>query len=419
MLNKYAIRGQAVRDPIIAITMAWVWLTFPTILGAWTRASHGMLAASAAKEAKAFEAYASMHGLIPDVVQAVQDADNESEKVFTADLAKSFAGVRMITGDDPTKVQHTSPVLAYHLPDDTRLHNALECLKIAHGLRLVAATEAEHRAAMRIFGDGLHLVQDYFAHLNAPGRGSTGFSHGVGNLIDTDGDGTPDTPAGRVVDNVTWDCHSDRGNDLVPVHLRVINYFYSPFWHKYPAKEQTWRYQAALNAGIEYMECYLAEDGPVRFRRVLSDGYVERGGVRTWLDLITHIAVDNREPACQLAGEWQNVTRPGCFMSDCALATVKSAATSATWAIAVPLDGHYDIYLRWPQDSHLARRADVVVVHGAKSHAQSVNQRINANRWNGLGRFDLIKGERITVSLAARVGDIIAADAVMLVRAAE
>ena len=404
---------------ILAFTMVWAALVFPATLGAWSRVSHGELAATAAKEAKAFEAYASKHGLVPYVVQAVQDADNESEKVFTADLAKTYPGIRMITGDDPTKVQHTSPVLAYYLPDDTRLHNALECLKIAHGLRLTAGTEEEHRAAMRIFGDGLHLVQDYFAHLNAPGRGKTKFSHGVGNLIDTDGDGTPDTPAGRVVDNVNWDCHSDYGNDLVPVHLRVINYFYSPFWHKYPAKEQTWRYQAALHAGIEYMECYLAEDGVARFRKALSDGYVVHDGVRTYLDLITHIAADNTDPACELSGEWKSVTRPGCFMADCALATVKDAATSATWSIAIPLTGHYEIYLRWPQDSQLTSRAEVTVGYGGKSHAQSMNQQTHANRWNSLGRFALTHGEKVAVTLTARPGELIAADAVLLVRVSE
>lgn len=403
----------------VAITMAWACLVFPATLGAWSRVSHGELAATAAKEAKAFEAYASKHGLVSYVVQAVQDADNESEKVFTADLAKAYPGIRMITGDEPTKVQHTSPVLAYYLPDDTRLHNALECLKIAHGLRLAAGTEEEHRAAMRIFGDGLHLVQDYFAHLNAPGRGKTKFSHGVGNLIDTDGDGTPDTPAGRVVDNVNWDCHSDYGNDLVPVHLRVINYFYSPFWHKYPAKEQTWRYQAALHAGIEYMECYLAEDGVARFRKVLSDGYVVHDGVRTYLDLITHIAADNTDPACELSGEWKSVTRPGCFMDDCALATVKDAATSATWSIAIPLTGHYEIHLRWPQDFQLTSRAEVTVGYGGKSHAQSVNQQTHANRWNSLGRFALTHGEKVAVTLTARPGELIAADAVLLVRVPE
>ncbi len=399
--------------------MAGAWLAFPADLGAWSRVSHGELAATAAKQAKTFEAYASQHGLVPYVVRMVQDADNESEKIFTADLAKSHPGIRMLTGSDPTKVQHTSPVLAYYLPHDTRLHNALECLKIAQGLRLAAATEGEQRAAMRVFSDGLHLVQDYFAHLNAPGLGKTGFSHGVGNLIDTDGDGKPDKPAGKVVDNVYWDCHSDYGNDLVPVHLRVINYFYSSFWHQYPAKEQTWRYQAALHAGIEYMECYLAKDGLARFTKVLADGYVVQGGVRTYLDLITHIAADNTDPACQLSGEWKSAARPGCFMDDCALATVKDAATSAAWSINIPLTGYYTIYLRWPQDSQLTSRAEATIGHGGKSHAQSVNQQTNANRWNSLGLFALTHGGKIAITLTARPGELIAADAVMLVRVPE
>lgn len=399
--------------------MACVWLVVPASLGAWTRASHGELAATAAKEARAFAAYASKHGLLSHVEQVVKDADNESEKVFTADLEKSYPGIRMITGDDPTKVQHTSPLLAYHLPDDTRLHNALECLRIAHGLRLAAATGEEHRAAMRIFGDGLHLVQDYFAHLNAPGRGRTGFSHGVGNLIDTNGDGMPDTPAGRVVDHVNWDCHSDHGNDLVPVHLRVIDYFHSPFWHKYPAKEQSWRYQAALHAGIEYMECYLAGDGLARFKKVLTDGYVVHDGVRTYLDLITHIAVDNTDPACQFVGEWKSAARPACFKDDCALATVQDATTRATWSISIPLTGHYDIFMRWPQDSQLTSQAEVTVGHGGKTQVQFLSQQTNANRWNSLGRYALTHGESITVSLTARPGNLLAADAVLLVRVPE
>lgn len=417
MQNKYSIPG---RPPSVRAAVGVVLtLVCPLGLGAWTRASHGGLAAAAAKAAPAFEAYASSHGLVPYVVQAVQDADNESEKVFTADLEKAHPGIRMIKGDDPTKVQHTSPVLAYFLPEDTRMHNAIECLKIARQLRKAAGTEAEHRAAMRIFGDGLHLVQDYFAHLNAPGRGSTGFSHGVGNLIDLNGDGTPETPAGRVVDDVLWDCHSDHGNDLVPAHLRVINYFYSPFWHRYPAKEQTWRYQAALQAGIEYMECYLAEEGVARFTQVLAKGYVEHGGVRTYLDLITHIAADNADKTCQLSGEWRVASPPGCFMADSAIATVQDASTKATWSLEIPLTGRYDLYLRWPQEMKLTSRAEVTVGPAGKSPAQTVNQQTHANRWNLLGRFASKQGENLTVTLCGPRGELIAADAVLLVRVPE
>jgi len=415
MRNKYAWRTAGLAVAGAGLLLA----TFPTTLRAWSRASHGDLAATAARHAPAFERYASAHGLVSAVVQGVQDADNESEKVFTADLERSNPDVRMLRGDDPTKVQHTSPILAYHLPDDTRMHNALECLKIASRLRMAAKSEEDHRVAMRIFADGLHLVQDYFAHLNAPGRGNTKFSHGVSNLIDADGDGTPETPAGKVVDNVYWDCHSDFGNDLVPTHLRVINYFYSPFWHKYPAKEQSWRYQAALHAGSEYMECYLAGDGTARFAKALTDGYVTHEGSRIYLDLITHIAVDNAESRCQLSGTWRSVAVPGCFMDDCALATVAAATTAATWTISAPLTARYEVYLRWPAHSELTSRAGVTVRHGAESKQQSVNQRLNPNRWNSLGRFALTKDESLAVTLTAASGETIAADAVLLVRLPE
>jgi hypothetical protein len=401
------------------LVMALSLGVFPVTLGAWTRASHSELAATALKDAVAFESYASKYELTPYLLQAVQDADNESEKVFTADLEKSYPGIRMIRGEYPTKVQHTSPILSYHLPDDARLHNALECLRIAHRRRVVAVTADERREAMRIFADGLHLVQDYFAHLNAPGLGKTGFSHGVGNPVDTNGDGVPDMPAGRLVDNVNWDCHSDHGNDLVPTHLRVINYFHSPFWHKHPAKEDSWRYQAALHSGIEYLECYLAEDGPARFEKVLANGYVVHGGVRTYLDLITHIAADNTDPSCALAGDWKSAALSGSYMSDCALATVAGAATSATWSIVIPLAGRYEIYLRWPQQPQQTSAAEVTVRHGGEAHRQAVDQRANGNRWNSLGRFVLAKDEKIAVALTARPGELVAADAVLLVRVPE
>jgi hypothetical protein len=419
MQNKYATGSPQLRRRALLRLLAAGVLAGPVTLGAWSRVSHGALAGVAVKEAPAFAAYASAHGLVDNVVQGVQDADNESEKVFTADLAKSYPGIRMITGDDPTKVQHTSPVLAYHLPDDTRLHNALECLKIAHGLRRVAATADEHRAAMRIFADGLHLVQDYFAHLNAPGRGNTGVSHGVKNRVDTNGDGKADTPAGRLVDNVFWDCHSDHGNDLVPAHLRVINYFHSPFWHKHEAKEDSWRYQAALRAGVEYMECYLAEDGPARFEQALTDGYVSHGGERTYLDLITHIAADNTDPACQLTGNWRAAAASGTFMDDYALATVEGTATAAAWSLAVPRAGNYDVYLRWPEQSGLTPAASVTVRAGPEAREQTLSQRTNGARWNHLGRFSLAPGGEIAVTLTARPGELIAADAVLLVRVPE
>ncbi len=409
MLHKYSV----LRTAITSVALLALW---PGILGAWTRASHGQLAATAMEGAKTFENYASQQGLGAYVVQAVQDADNESEKVFTADLEKSYPGIRMIKGDDPTKVQHTSPVLAYHLPDDTRLHNALECLKISRELRLKATTPVEHHAAMRIFADGLHLVQDYFAHLNAPGRGKTGFSHGVGNLIDTNGDGTPDTPAGKVVDNVNWDCFSDYGNDFVPAHLRIINYFYSPFWHKHSAKEQGWRFQAALHAGMEYMECYLAEDGLARFTKALTDGHVIHDGERIELDLITHIVVDNSDKACQLSGDWKALEFPGSYMAKSAFAEVKDPMTVATWSVSIPLDGRYDIYMRWPESSDLSSKATAIVRHAGESRESFVNQRTNVNRWNLLGRFNLRKGRKLSVLLTGQIGDRISADAVLLDR---
>lgn len=396
---------------------ACIW--FPATLCAWNLEGHTALSENAVKLTPTFEQYAASQGLVSYVPQAVLNADKESEKVFTADLDKAYPGIRMIRGEYPTKVQHTSPILAYYLPEDTRLHNAIECLKISHQLRLDAATADEHRAAMRIFCDGLHLVQDYFAHLNAPGRGKTGFSHGVGNLVDTDDDGTPDLPAGKLVDNVNWDCHSDHGNDLVPPHLRVINYFYSPFWHRYPTKEETWRYQAALQAGIEYMECYLAPDGPARFVKTLEKGYVERGGQRTYLDLITHIAADNRDPSCLLTGEWESMTMPGCFMDDSARTTVGEAPTSATWSVAVPLTGRYDIYLRWPSDAKLTTQAKVTVNHNNASQSQFMNQQVNGNRWNTLGRYSLTGDETVAIRLTAAPGESIAADAVLLVRVTE
>ncbi len=419
MQNKYAFNPKTRLSRIIRQLGTLALVAAPATLGAWSRVSHGHLAAAAAERASAFQAYASAHGLVERVVQGVQDADNESEKVFTANLEKAYPGIRMIRGDDPTKVQHTSPILAYFLPDDTRLHNALECLKIAHGLRRQAITEENHQAAIRIFSDGLHLVQDYFAHLNAPGRGNTGFSHGVGNLIDTNGDGKPETPAGRVVDNVYWDCHSDLGNERVPEHLRVINYFHSPFWHKCSTKEESWRYRAALEGGIEYMECYLADDGPVRFRKVLSNGYVIRDGKRTYLDLITHIATDNSEAGCKLAGEWSRATAPGSFMADYALATIKDPAASATWSMTVPLTGRYEVYLRWPEQPKLTKAASVSVRISGTVDGQSINQQINGNRWNSLGRFSLTKGEKVDILLTARQGETIAADAAMLIRVTE
>ncbi len=91
-----------------------------------------------------------------------------------------------------------------------------------------------------------------------------------------------------------------------------------------------------------------------------------------------------------------------------------TVATSATWNLAVPEDGLYEVCVRYPQGAELAVDAPFTVIHAGGETTVRVDQRTKGGRWVKLGDYKISAGEG-QVSLSTAIGDktqSVAADAV-------
>ncbi len=394
---------------------------------AWTKAYHSEITTDAYNASGTFHTYLTTYGLTTLLLDKVQAADDDAEKYYVAhldDLYYPGYGINIVEANgDPDRVQHVTSILSYHLPDDQRLRNSIECLKLALQLKAGSPTTGQRQESMRIFANGLHLLQDYFAHYNAPGMGTTGVPHGVTNLVDTNGNGVPDTAAGELVDDIHWDCHSDSGNSLVPYALREINLFHSPYWHYHADKADAWRYQAAYQSTIEYMQAYAVYANATTFENVLARGTVINGTTTTYIDLLTRIIVDNSDgsPLFTTGGTWPTSTSvSGYYMSDYAHDGTSGADSSSVWAKwtpTIPIAGSYKIYMRWAASPNKAAAAPLTIVHsGGTDTSKTVNQTANGDQWNLIGTYTLAAGTASSVKITATATGYTEADAVMFIR---
>lgn len=392
---------------------------------AWSKAYHEEITIDGYDNSGTFKSYITTYGLTTLLRDTVQDADSTSEKYYVAHLDDIYypsAGIDIVEASgDPDRVQHVTSILSYHLPDDQRLRNAIECLDLALQIKAGSPTTAEREESMRIFANGLHLLQDYFAHYDAPGKGSTGVSHGVTNLVDTNNDGTPDTPAGELVDDLHWDCHSDSGNGLVPYSLREIDLFRSPYWHYHASKTSSWRYQAAYHSTIEYMQAYAVYESASTFESVLARGYVVNFGVTTYVDLLTRIVVDNTDAECTFGGSWSNSTSvSGYYFTDYAHDGTSGADSTSIWAKwtpVIPITDDYKIYMRWAASPNKASAAPLTIdYNGGIDTSKTVDQTADGNQWNYIGTYSLSAGTGNSVKIHATTAGYTEADAVMFIR---
>lgn len=423
----------------IALLITICGLSLTPRAGAWTKAYHAEITEDAYNNSGTFRSYLTSYDLASYLLQKVQDADNDDEKYYVAHLDDaSYAtlcrqnGLTIIEagGDaenggssDPDRVQHVTSILSYHLPNDQRLHNAVAGLKLSLLLKSGSPTASQRQESMRIFANGLHLLQDYFAHLNAPGEGSTGVAHGVTNLVDTDGDGIADTAAGELLDDIHWDCHSDSGNSPIPNSEREINIFHSPYWHYHADKADCTRYVQVYNTTIEYMQAYAVYENAATFESVLARGTVINGSTTTYIDLLTRVIIDNMDasPYFTTGGSWTTSgSVDGYYMSNYAHDGTSGANASSIWAKwtpSIPIAGTYKIYMRWAASANKASAAPLTIVYnGGTDASKTVNQTTNGSCWNLIGTYALSAGTGNSVKITATAAGYTEADAVMFIR---
>lgn len=412
--------------PPFALGLALVAVFAAPSAHAWTKAYHAEITTDGYNNSGTFHTYLTTYGLTSLLLQKVQEADDDPEKYYVAhldDLYYPSAGINIVEANgDPDRVQHVTSILSYSLPSDQRLRNSIECLKLALQLKSGSPTTAQRQESIRIFANGLHLLQDYFAHMNAPGTGSTGVPHGVTNLVDTNGNGVPDTAAGELIDDIHWDCHSDSGNSAIPNSLREIDIFYSPYWHYHADKNDCTRYVQAYQATIEYMQAYAVYESAATFESVLARGTIINGSTTTYIDLLTRVIVDNSDgsPTFTVGGTWPTSTSvSGYYRAHYAHDGTSGADSSSVWAKwtpNIPIAGSYKIYMRWAASANKAAAAPVSIVHSGGTASTTVNQTANGDKWNLLGTYTLAAGTVSSVKITATAAGYTEADAVMFIR---
>lgn len=225
---------------------------------------------------------ASGADLTNTLLKYVAEADVEAEKTYVAQLDDNYpsAGIDIVENATNDSVQHCAGAIRFNLADDPRLWNARECIRLAIQLK-----DSSPSTAVRVFANGIHLLQDYFAHGNA--SCSPPDPHGIPTTVkvDTNGDGTPDTPAGDLCDDLLWDNHS-HASDSTDLSYQLTNPYISSWWHKHTSFGLSWRYQASWDLTIEAMQCLAVYGSISSFDDALANGYVINGPRTTRIDLL-------------------------------------------------------------------------------------------------------------------------------------
>jgi RHS repeat-associated protein len=96
---------------------------------------------------------------------------------------------------------------------------------------------------------------------------------------------------------------------------------------------------------------------------------------------------------------------------------VGTAPNTATWTLAIPATGDYDVYARWTAHPNRATDAPYTVHHAGGASAVAVNQQLDTGQWNLLGTFSFDAGGDNRVTLTDEADGIVIADAVLFLPA--
>jgi hypothetical protein len=87
-------------------------------------------------------------------------------------------------------------------------------------------------------------------------------------------------------------------------------------------------------------------------------------------------------------------------------------AQRASYPLRVPQKGYYELFAWWPQAAEGAGPVDTEVQHASGRHSRTVDQSVLGGQWNSMGVHALDPGQPGVLSLSARAGARLYADAV-------
>ncbi|MGF1571805.1 MAG: polysaccharide deacetylase family protein [Sumerlaeia bacterium] len=131
------------------------------------------------------------------------------------------------------------------------------------------------------------------------------------------------------------------------------------------------------------------------------------------------VVVDNTDSGFNASSNWfLSTSTPGYFGANYRARATASTSDAATWNVALPSSGSYEVYARWAAGSNRATAAPYIVYHNGGTTSVPTNQQINGGTWNSLGTFNFNSGSatRVALSCWTSSGAYVIADSVRFVK---
>jgi hypothetical protein len=127
--------------------------------------------------------------------------------------------------------------------------------------------------------------------------------------------------------------------------------------------------------------------------------------------------IDNTDGGVQRVGSWAVASNvPGFWGSNYLHDRAANKSKSVRFALTLPTNAAYDVYVRWSAAANRATNVPIDIVHATGMTTKLVNQRLNGGSWVAMGSYQLAaSGSAVVIRTAGTAGYVIA-DAVRVVR---
>jgi len=128
---------------------------------------------------------------------------------------------------------------------------------------------------------------------------------------------------------------------------------------------------------------------------------------------VARIILDNRDSQAVRFGTWCVSKVAGFYGTDAEYSCGESMNVFR-WNVSVPVQGNYDVFVRWTADPNRSSRVPIVVRHASGEARKEFNQQTAGGQWVLHGRYQFRPGTDVFVVLSNANGPAVA-DAVQFV----